>query len=96
MRIPILMNANPSRIRVRGGPLVPLAKGKWRVVFSGVKNSTFHLKYNSPLQPAGLMNTFSVHDGYVFDLEANSMLNALAVEVGSENEVSIYLEEVKK
>lgn len=90
------MNANPSRVRVRGGPLVPLAKGKWRVIFNNVKNSVFHLKYNSPIFPTNLVTTFAIHDGCEFDLDINSILSVLTVETGSESEVSIYLEEVKK
>lgn len=93
-RIPLLLAATPNSAR-KGGPLIPVDAGKWRVMFKDVVNSTFHLRYNSPTLPTNLKSTFSIFDTYEFLLEEQSILNVMCVEPGSEKSVSIYLEGVK-
>lgn len=93
-RIPLLIAALPSSVK-KGGPLVPIDAGKWRVIFKDVVNSSFHLRYSSPQLPINFKSTFHIFDGYEFPLEEQSIFNVLCVEPGSEKAVSIFLEGVK-
>lgn len=94
-RIPLLLSGNPKTIFGRGGPIVPVPAGKWRVMFDGVTNSLIHIRYNSPQLPAQMINTFSIHDGEDFVLEQPQYLSVRIAELGTEGSINVYLKEVK-
>lgn len=86
MRIPLLLHATPRR--GLKGPTIPVVSGKWRVI-SDLGDSIAHIQYNSP-QPSGV----NVVNGCEFELEYGVDMSVIIGEVGKEESISIYIEEI--
>ena len=84
MRIPLLLHATPRR--GLKGPTVPVMSGKWRVI-SDLGDTIAHIQYNSP-------HGFNIVHGQEFELETGEDLHVIIGEAGSEDSVSVYIEEI--
>lgn len=94
-RLALLSGACPSR--AKDTPTVRLSKGKWKIEYEGVVNSTFWILVTTKpfvSQQEDQVVPFKIQDGHEINLEMSANAKLMFEHIGSEQFVSVMARKV--